>query len=75
MFEQPQAGVRFADVENELRIRKTCVIPADEIRFAEETPIILSDRDREQFLKALDQPSKPNPAVQRLMAGNGETRG
>jgi hypothetical protein len=61
--------------ENELRIRKARVIPEDEIRFVEETPILLSDRAREQFLKALDQPPKPNSALRRLMAGKAKKRG
>ena len=37
--------------ENELRIRKGRVIPEDELRFAEETPIVLSDRDRQRFFQ------------------------
>jgi hypothetical protein len=61
--------------ENELRIRKARVIPEDEIRFAEETPIRLSDQDRQRFLQALDQPPKPNAALGRLMAGNAKKRG
>jgi hypothetical protein len=55
--------------ENELRIRKARVIPEDEIRFSEEVPIVLSDRERERFLQALDHPPKPNVALRRLMAG------
>ena len=47
--------------ENELRIRKARVIPEDEIRFSEESPIVLSDHDRERFLEALDHPPKPKP--------------
>jgi hypothetical protein len=61
--------------ENELRIRRARVIPEDEIRFAEETPIILSKRDRTQFLQALDQPPKPNTVLRRLMAGKAKKRG
>jgi hypothetical protein len=60
--------------ENELRIRKARVIPEDEMRFAEETPIVLSDQDRQQFLQALDQPPKPNAALRRLMAGKAKKR-
>src|SRR6202022_2582936 len=40
--------------ENELRIRKARVIPEDEMRFSEEAPIVLSDGERERFLRALD---------------------
>ena len=55
--------------ENELRIRKARVILEDEIRFAEETPTVLSDRDRELFLQALDHPPKPNANLRQLMVG------
>ena len=48
--------------ENELRIRKARVIPEDEVPFSEETPIVLSDSERERFLQALDSPPKPNAA-------------
>jgi uncharacterized protein (DUF1778 family) len=51
------------------------VIPEDEIRFSEETPIVLSDRERERFLQALDRPSKPNAALRRLMSGKAKKRG
>jgi hypothetical protein len=61
--------------ENELRIRKARVIPEDELRFPEEVPIVLSDRERERFLQALDHPPKPNAALRRLMAGKATKRG
>jgi uncharacterized protein (DUF1778 family) len=61
--------------ENELRIRKARVIAEDEIRFSEETPIVLSDRARQQFLQALDHPPKPNGALRRLMAEKAQKRG
>jgi hypothetical protein len=61
--------------ENELRIRKVHVIPEDEIRFAEETPTVLSDQDRQQFLQALAHPPKPNAAMRRLMTGKDKKRG
>jgi hypothetical protein len=61
--------------ENELRIRKARVIPEDEIRLVEEAPIVLSDRDRQRFLEALDQPPKPNAALRHLMAGKAKKRG
>ncbi|MGP0070214.1 MAG: DUF1778 domain-containing protein [Isosphaeraceae bacterium] len=60
--------------ENELRIRRARVIPEDEFRFSEEVPIVLSDRERERFLQALDHPPKPNDALRRLMAGKARTR-
>ena len=61
--------------ENELRIRKARVIPEDEIRFSEEAPIVLSDRERERFLQALDHPPGPNAALRRLMGGKAGKRG
>jgi uncharacterized protein (DUF1778 family) len=53
--------------ENELRIRKARVIAEDELRFSEETPIVLSDHERARFLRALDNPPKPNAALIGLM--------
>ena len=61
--------------ESELRIRKARVIPEDEIRFSEESPIILSDEERERFLRALDHPPEPQAALRRLMAGKAKKRG
>jgi hypothetical protein len=61
--------------ENELRIRKARVIPEDEIRFSEESPVVLSDQERERFLQALDHPPKPNAALRNLMAGKASKRG
>ncbi len=54
--------------ETELRIRKAVVIPQDEIRFAEETAVPLSDRDRDRFLELLDNPPKANAALRRAAA-------
>ena len=61
--------------ETELRIRKARVVPEDEMRFAEEAPIVLSEKDRQQFLQALDHPPKPNAALRLLMAGKVKKRG
>jgi hypothetical protein len=61
--------------ENELRIRKARVIPEDEIRFPEESTIVLSDLDRDRFLEVLDHPPEPNPALKRLMTGKAGKRG
>lgn len=54
----------------EVRIRKAIVVPQDEMRFAEETPMRLSNRDRDAFLSAIEKPSKtkaakPRPAKRR----------
>lgn len=51
--------------ETELRIRRARIVPEEEIRFSEEKPLVLSDRDRDRFLKALDNPPKPNAALRR----------
>src|SRR5271157_4288759 len=71
----PAQRALSAPIGGKLRIRKARVIPEDEIRFAEETLIVLSDRDREQFLRALDHPPKPNATLRRLMAGKAKKRG
>ncbi len=60
--------------DTEVRIRKAVVIPQDQIRFTEETPIVLSDRDRDTFLDLLDNPPHPNPALRKLMAGKAKKR-
>jgi uncharacterized protein (DUF1778 family) len=54
--------------ETELHIRKARVVPEDEVRFREETPLVLSDRDRDRFLQALEKPPKPNAALRRAAA-------
>ena len=54
--------------DSELRIRKACVIPEDELRFYEESATPLSDRDRDRFLALLDAPPKPNDALKRAAA-------
>jgi len=51
--------------ETELRLRKALVVPEDEIRFREETPLVLSDRDRDRFLRAIEKPPKPSAALRR----------
>jgi hypothetical protein len=54
--------------DTELRIRKAKVIPLEEVRFSEEYPIILSERDRDAFLAMLDNPPPPNSRLRRAMA-------
>ena len=49
--------------DTEIRIRMARVVPEDEIRFPEETMTVLSDRDRDRFLKLLDNPPKANAAL------------
>jgi Protein of unknown function (DUF1778) len=61
--------------DTELRIRKAVVIPADEVRFREETAQPLSDRDRDRFLDLLDHPPKANAALRRAAARNRSRHG
>jgi uncharacterized protein (DUF1778 family) len=61
--------------ETELRIRKARVIPEDEIRFREESPLVLSDRDRDRFLDLLDNPPKPNAALRKAVARHAKNDG
>ena len=55
--------------DNEYRVRLAKTIPVDEIRFAEESMIPLSDRDRDIFLAVLEDKSPPNEALRKLMEG------
>ncbi len=61
--------------ETELRIRKAVVIPQDEIHFAEETAVPLSDHDRDRFLELLDHPPKANAALRRAAARRARRHG
>jgi uncharacterized protein (DUF1778 family) len=61
--------------ETELRIRRARVIPEDEILFREESPLVLSDRDRDCFLDALDNPPKPNSALRKAAARHAKNDG
>ena len=51
--------------ETEVRIRKAVIVPEDEFRFHEESASPLSDRDRDLFLKLLDNPPEPAEALRR----------
>jgi hypothetical protein len=53
--------------DTEIRIRKARVIPEDEVRFAEESRTPLSDRDRDLFLKLLENPPEPNEALKKAV--------
>lgn len=58
----------------ELRVRKAKVVP---LKSGEEPPLTtlkpLSDRDRDAFLAALDNPP-PNDALKRLMSGEKQSK-
>jgi hypothetical protein len=49
--------------DNEIRIRKAIVVPADEFPLIENQLKPLSDRDRDLFLSLLDNPPEPTPAL------------
>ena len=62
--------------ETEYRIRKAQVIPADELKFPEEKPIVLSARDARMFLDALDRPPrKPNARLRAAVKRYKERHG
>ena len=54
--------------DTEIRIRKAKIIPEDEVVFAEECRTPLSDRDRDLFLKLLENPPEPNEALRKVAA-------
>ena len=54
--------------DTEIRIRTAEAVPKDEVVFAEEIPLVLSERDRERFLAALEQPPPANEALRKLLA-------
>ncbi|HXD85584.1 MAG TPA: DUF1778 domain-containing protein [Urbifossiella sp.] len=58
--------------ENEIVIRKAKVVP-----LAEEAPetIVLSDRDWEHFMAALEHPAEPNEPLKKLMKEFGPWKG
>lgn len=60
--------------DTELRIRKARLVPEDELRFREESPAPLSDRDRDLFLALLDRPPAPNAALRRAAAAYKKSR-
>lgn len=51
--------------ENEIRIRKAVVVPADELPLVEDQLKPLSDRDRDLFLELLDNPPEAVPALKK----------
>ena len=54
--------------DTDVRVRKAEAVPEGEVVFAEEKPLILSQRDRERFLAALDNPPLANEALRKLLA-------
>jgi hypothetical protein len=54
--------------ESEVRIRRTGGRPDEPAELAEETITTLSDRDRDRFLRLLEDPSPPNAALRKAMS-------
>ncbi len=61
--------------DTELRVRRARVVAEDELPFAEEAAIRLSDRDRDRFLKLLASPPAPTPALKAAAARHKARRG
>ena len=59
----------------EIRVRRAKVVPADELLFREETPTVLSDRDRDRFLDLLAKPPAPNAALKAAASRHKARRG
>ena len=51
-----------------IRTLEAEAVPEDEVVFVEEIPIVLSDRDRERFFAALENPPPANEALRKLLA-------
>lgn len=61
--------------EDEVRIRRTDAVPEKELPFVEETPISLSDRDRDRFLELLANSPSPNTELVKAAARHKARRG
>jgi hypothetical protein len=51
--------------DSEYRVRKAIVIPEDELLPEDKMPIVLSERDAKKVLDMIENPPKPNAALQR----------
>lgn len=61
--------------DTEIRVRRAKVVPEDELPFVEETSRVLSDRDRDRFLRLLAKPPAPKAALKGAMARHKGRRG
>lgn len=61
--------------DTELRVRKARVIAEDELAFAEESAVPLSDRDRERFLALIGNPPAPTAALRKAASRHKARRG
>ena len=57
---------QVSDTEYRVRLAKT--IPVDETVFREELPLVLSDEERDWFIRLLENPPAPNEALRKLLA-------
>ena len=51
-----------------IRVLEADAVPEEQVVFAEEIPLVLSDRDRERFFAALENPPPANEALRKLLA-------
>lgn len=61
--------------ETELRVRRAKVIAEDELAFAEESAVALSDRDRDRFLSLIAKPPAATPALKKAASRHKARRG
>jgi uncharacterized protein (DUF1778 family) len=61
--------------ESEIRVRRARVVPEDELAFIEETPRLLSDRDRDRFLSLLAKPPAAKTALKAAISRHKARRG
>ena len=61
--------------DTELRIRKAQVVPEDEMLFAEEAAVPLTERDRDLFLSLLEKPPAANSALKKALGKKKGKRG
>lgn len=59
----------------EIRVRRAKVVAEDDLRFAEETAMPLSDRDRDRFLEMIAHPEAPSPVLEAAAARHRARRG
>ena len=61
--------------DTELRVRRARVIAEDELAFAEESSVPLSNRDRDRFLSLITNPPAPTPALKKAASRQKARRG
>lgn len=61
--------------ETEIRVRRAKVVPEDELGFAEERAVPLSDKDRDRFLELLANPPAATPALKKAAIRHKGRRG